>query len=155
MRRLTVCCVPWITINNIIKGGNENEILLAHGQHCETPWLALFKDPPWRIVPIIQRIRLCRELRDLVKGKRSVFLEMTRCFIAYCAAIKHLLGRQLSHPLLFFCSALPHRSDRLEVLFTNLCARPGQSMNQKQPCADIVAVPRTVDALQLYAVQGL
>lgn len=49
-----------------------------------------------------------------------MFLETTLCFIAYCAAIKHLQGRLLSH-LPPPRSPLPHQSDCLKVLFTNLC----------------------------------
>lgn len=57
-----------------------------------------------------------------------MFLEMSLCFMAYCAAIKHLLGRQLICQacllllfFFFFIFSLTQRSDSLKVLFTNLC----------------------------------
>lgn len=47
---------------------------------------------------------------------------MSLCFMASCAVIKHLLGRQLicENCLLFFFS-FPQWSNSLKVLFTHLC----------------------------------
>lgn len=111
---------------------------------------ALFKDHPLRIKPINQHICLCQELRDLLKGKRSVFLEMTLCFIASCAAIKHLLARQLSHLFFFSCSRLPHRSDCLKVLFTNLRLPRGQAWIRNSPVQEVFKTPQ--DGRQSAAV---
>lgn len=82
--------------------------------------LSLMYLPPLRVLSISQHTRRCQEVRDLQKGERTVFLEMSLCFMAYCAAIKHLLGRQLSILFFFFFFSLPQRSDSLKVLFTNL-----------------------------------
>lgn len=55
----------------------------------------------------------------LQKEECLVLPEMSLCFMAFCVAIKHLLGRQLIYQasLLF---PLPQRSNSLKVLFTNL-----------------------------------
>lgn len=103
-------------------------------------------------MPINQHICLCQELRDLLKGKHSVFLEMTLCFIAYCAAIKHLLGRQLSH--LFFPA--PHFliGQIASRCCLPICVCREKRMNQRRSCAEIVTIPRTVDSVQLHISQG-
>lgn len=104
-------------------------------------------------MPINQHICLCQELRDLLKGKHGLLLEMTLCFIAYCAAIKHLLGRQLSH-LFFSCASLPHRSDCLKVLFTNLCLPREEHESETVLCRNL-QIPRMADSLQLSIPLGL
>lgn len=70
-------------------------------------------------MPINQHICLCQELRDLLKGKHSVSLEMT---LLYCLLCSHkTFAREAVEPSFFSCSPLPSRSDCLKVLFTNLC----------------------------------
>lgn len=49
-----------------------------------------------------------------------MFPEMSKCCMP-CAAIRHLLGRQLIYRASVFFFSLPQRSDSLKVLFTNLC----------------------------------
>lgn len=86
--------------------------------------LSLMYLPPLRVLSISQRTRRCQEVRDLQKGERTVFLEMSLCFMASCAAIKHLLGRQLIYQacLLFFFF-LPS-SHSLRGQFPSRCCLP-------------------------------
>lgn len=117
------------------------------------PRSALFQEHPLRLPPINQHIRLCQELRDLLKGKPSVFLEMTPGFIAYRAAIKHLQGRLLSPllssllPSLPPLSPLPHQSDSLEVLFTSPSAEGRARIRWTLLCTNVSNLP---DGAQLY-----
>lgn len=117
---------------------------------------ALFKDHPLRIKPINQHICLCQELRDLLKGKRSVFLEMTLCFIASCAAIKHLLARQLSHLFFFF----PAPDFLIGQIASRCClpicvCRGDRHESETVLCKKSLNPPRMGDSLQLYTSQGL
>lgn len=81
---------------------------LDHQRYCNNPHpLTLMYLPPVRVLTINQHTWQCQEVRDLQKEEHTMFLEMSLCFMAYCAAIKHLLGRQLIYQacLLIFSSS--------------------------------------------------
>lgn len=85
-----------------------------------------------------------------------MFLEMSLCFTAYCAAIKHLLGRQLIYQaclLLFFFFSLPQRSDPLKVLFTNLSSSQGNDESENHSPAHKFTLDNSVFFLSFMGVR--
>lgn len=92
-----------------------------------------------------------------------MFPEMSLCFMAYCAAIKHLLGRQLIYQacLLFFsCSSHSLRGQIPSRCYLPICVFSRNRMNQnhsparkRRKCACVRLLDLPVCAF--YLLQGL
>lgn len=64
------------------------------------------------------------------KEEHTVFLQMSLCFMTYCAAIKHFLAGQSAYQTLLPCIS----SNSLKVLFTKLLSLASAEMRKITPC---------------------
>lgn len=147
MWRRTVRCVPWIMINNIIEGEDENKIILDHQQHCETPSLLYLKTVPWgsrhksAYMPVSRAGRFTEREAHRVSWNDSLL---------YCRQRSHKTFAREAVESSFFFPA-PHFliGQIASRCCLPICVCGGKSMNQKQSCVEIFKIPRTVDSLQL------
>lgn len=89
---------------------------------------------PLGVLSISQRTWRCQEVRDLQNEERTMFLEMSLCFMAYRAAIKHLVGSwSIKPPSPFFSSSSSSHSLRGQIpsrCCLPICVFLAKRMNQ-------------------------